>query len=63
MLQLKLILVGTLHVHVSRIPVARFRNALRTPVRPDAELRIAIPFRRVILQQGIPCGLIGTLAA
>src|ERR1700691_1852095 len=63
MFQLKLIFFAILDIHVPRIPVACFRNALRTPVRPDAELRIAIPFRRLILQQGIPCRLVGTFAA
>src|ERR1700722_17758483 len=63
MFQLKLIFVGTLHVHVSRIPVARFRNALRTPVRPDTELRIPVPLRGVILHEGIPSWLVRTLAA
>src|ERR1700733_14354713 len=63
MFQLKLVFVATLYIHVSRIPVACFRNALRTPMRPDAELRIAVPFRRLILKEGIPCRLVGTFAA
>ncbi len=44
-------------IHIARIPVAVFGHALRTPMRPDAELGIAIPLGRVIGQQGIPIRL------
>ena len=44
-LQVVLVLIGAFHVHVARIPVSGFWNALRGPVSPDSELRIAIPFR------------------
>ena len=32
-------------VHVARVPVAGFGHALRSPVSPDSELRVAIPLR------------------
>src|ERR1017187_7992993 len=32
-------------IHIYRIPVALFGLTLRTPVRPDAELGVAIPVR------------------
>src|ERR1044071_7516291 len=43
------VLLLRLDVHVARVPVARFDARLRTPVRPDTELRIAEPFRNAVL--------------
>ena len=60
---LELVVGRTLHIHVARIPVAIFRNALRAPMRPDAELGVAIPLGRVVLQQRIPICLIRAIAA
>src|ERR1035438_3544090 len=54
MLQVILILPLPLDVHVARIPVAILRHALRAPMRPDAELRVLIPLRRVVLHHGVP---------
>jgi hypothetical protein len=38
-------------IHVACIPVAAFRLALRTPVRPDPEFRVAKPFGHLVLPQ------------
>ena len=40
---------SALDMHVARIPVALFGNALRRPVRPDAELRVVIPVRVFVI--------------
>src|ERR1035437_8377362 len=53
-LKVILILPLPLGVHVARIPVSVLWHALWTPVRPDAELRILVPLRRVILHQRVP---------
>ena len=39
----------TLDVHFARVPVTLFGHALRGPVRPHAELGIAIPFWNLII--------------
>ena len=59
---MKFVLPIVLDVHIARVPVAVLRNTLRTPVRPDAELGVAIPLRRFILQQRIPRWLVGAVA-
>src|SRR5512138_3155458 len=42
-------------VHSTRVPVALLRHTLGRPVRPDAELRIAEPFRNtVVLHERFP---------
>ena len=45
------ILLGALYVHVAGIPVAVHRDRLRSPVRPDAEFRIAEPVRALVFPQ------------
>src|ERR1019366_5717764 len=57
-LHLEFVVVRAFCVHSSCVPVAKFRNALRTPMRPYTELCIAIPLGYVVLQQGIPGRLI-----
>ena len=42
-----LVLLVALDVHVAGVPVAVFDGGLRTPMRPDAELGIAIPVRNL----------------
>ena len=60
MLQVMLVLLAALHIHVAGVPVAGFRHALRRPVRPDAELGVAEPVRRLVLRrQRVPVGLEG----
>src|SRR5579884_2116986 len=54
MCDVKVVLPRPLDVHIARIPVALPRRALRTPMGPDAEFRIAEPFGAVILLQGLP---------
>ncbi len=46
MLHMKFVCRIALDVHAARIPVARLGRRLRTPVRPDPELRVAEPLRR-----------------
>ena len=41
-------------IHFLRIPVAHSRLALRTPVRPDAELRVAEPVGHLVAGQRFP---------
>jgi len=50
-LAVKLVLRLAGFVDIARVPVAIFGNALRAPMRPDAELRILIPLRRLIAKQ------------
>ncbi len=40
-----------------------FGHALRAPVRPDAELGIAIPVGSFVLLERIPCGFVRSLAS
>ena len=47
-----LILGCSLDIHVPGVPVAEHRDALRSPVAPDAELGVPEPFRGGILPQG-----------
>ena len=49
-----LVLGIALHVHLARVPVAVLGLALRPPVRPDAELRVAEPVGRLVLRKGFP---------
>src|SRR6185437_4505283 len=56
------ILPLALNVHIAGVPVAILGHTLRTPMRPDAEFGVPIPFRRIIGQQRIPSGLIWSLA-
>src|ERR1019366_6991727 len=46
-----LVLFAALHVHVAGIPVAVLHAGLRAPMRPDAELCVAVPFRHLPLSQ------------
>ena len=50
------ILRRPLNVHVSGIPVPEHGHALRSPVAPDAELRVAEPFGHFIGAQGFKTG-------
>ena len=43
-----------LKIQVARIPVSHPRLALRTPMSPDAKLRVAKPFRHLILFERVP---------
>ena len=52
--QMMLILLRSLDIHVARVPVAVFNGRLRPPMRPDAELGIAEPFRNPVSLQGVP---------
>ena len=45
---------AALLVHGARIPVALLRLALRAPVRPDPELRVAKPIGHLVLPQRFP---------
>src|SRR5665213_3264073 len=56
-LQVRNIVRAALNIHFARIPIAVFRLALRPPMRPDAELRVAKPFRRLIIRERIPVRL------
>src|SRR6476659_5419850 len=56
-LELELVLRLALDVHVTGVPVARLRLALRPPVCPDAELGVAKPLRCLILLERFPGGL------
>ena len=49
--QVILILVRSLNVHVSGIPVAEHRNRLRSPVTPDTELYIPKPVGTLMFAQ------------
>src|SRR5450631_1405499 len=51
------ILALALNIHIASIPIAVLRHTLRTPMRPDAKLGVAIPFRRVIAEQRVPVRL------
>src|ERR1019366_3009308 len=54
LLDVIVILTRALYVHVPRIPVALFGDALRAPMRPNAEFRISKPIRAVIGLQRLP---------
>ena len=56
-LHVVIILVGAFHIEAARHPVAGAFDALRPPVRPDAELDIAEPFGYLIVFQRLPRGL------
>ena len=56
-----LVLPAALHVHVSRVPVAVFGRRLRTPVGPEAELRVPVPLRHDIRLQRLAGRLEGPL--
>src|ERR1017187_9528587 len=65
-LHMRLILARSLNVHISRVPVALLRHALRTPVRPYTEFCIAIPIWALVGLERFPVGLkrpIGDLPA
>src|ERR1700693_3625842 len=49
-----LVLRLPLNVHVSRIPIALFGHALRTPMRPDSKLRITKPIWAAVGLQRLP---------
>ena len=42
----RFVVAAALLIHAARIPIAVLRLALRAPMRPDAELRVAKPLRR-----------------
>ena len=44
-----IILSMALDIHLARIPIALLRNALRRPMRPHPKLRVAKPFRTMII--------------
>ena len=52
--QLIRILRVPLDIHIARIPVAVFRLALRSPMRPDAKLGVTKPIRHLILLERVP---------
>ena len=51
MLQVKFVCRIAFDIHAARVPVARLGSRLRPPMRPDPELRVAKPIRRVIRLQ------------
>ncbi len=51
MVEVILVLPLSFNVHVARVPVTSLGYALRSPVRPDSELGIAIPVRSFVLEQ------------
>src|SRR5664279_2857270 len=53
-LQVVFVLLRVFDVHVARVPVALFRNTLWTPVGPDSELGVLIPFRSLVTKKRIP---------
>ena len=55
---LEVVIGRSLLIHIACIPVPVFGHALWAPVRPDAELGVAIPFGRFVLQQRIPIRLV-----
>src|ERR1017187_8602588 len=59
---MKLVLRLAGFVDVARVPVAILGNALRAPMRPNAELRILVPLRRIVIEQRIPVGLEGAVS-
>src|SRR5579875_1946996 len=52
-----------LQVHIACVPIAVFGNTLRTPVVPDPELRVSIPFRTFVLKQRFPRWLVWPFAS
>src|ERR1019366_635623 len=52
--EVKFILRAADVIHSASIPVAILRLALRTKARPDAKLRIAEPFRCLVLLERCP---------
>src|SRR6185312_2270920 len=51
------VLRASLHVHVPRIPIAVFNRGLRSPVRPNTELRVMEPFGNFVLTQRVAAAL------
>ena len=45
-------------IHVASVPIARLRFALRSPMRPNAELGIAKPVRALVCRQRFPRRLV-----
>src|SRR6185437_12757906 len=43
-----------LDIHLAAVPIAVLGLALRAPMRPDAELRVAKPFRGLVIRQRTP---------
>jgi hypothetical protein len=54
------ILVGAGIIHVSGVPVAVHRDALRSPMCPDAEFGILIPLRGLVIEERLPRRTEGT---
>ena len=53
-----IVLAMALDVHLARIPITLFRDALGRPMRPQAKLRVAEPGRTMIIGgQGLPVRL------
>src|SRR5271155_4151048 len=57
-LHMVFVLFAALDIHVARVPVTIFDCGLGSPVRPDAELGIAKPIRRLVGLQGFARPLI-----
>jgi hypothetical protein len=53
-LNVVLVLTLSLNIHVACVPIALFGHGLRTPVRPDSELRVAKPIGATVLLQRLP---------
>src|ERR1700722_8960788 len=51
MIEVILVLPLPLDVDIPRVPVSGFGHALGAPMSPDAELGVAIPVRRFVLEQ------------
>ena len=51
MFQLIFVLPLVFYIHVACVPVPSFGHALRTPMSPDAEFGILVPFRGLVIEQ------------
>src|ERR1017187_1328727 len=52
-----LVLFVALDIHVACIPVSIFDGRLRSPMRPDPKLGIAIPIRNLPVPKRLACSL------
>src|ERR1017187_8018375 len=55
-LDVVVILGAALYVHAAGVPVSLLRNALRAPMSPDSELRVAKPVGEPVRRQRFPIG-------
>ena len=62
MIEVILVLALPFYVHIACIPVSSLGDTLRSPVRPDSKLGVAIPIRCFVFEQGIPRRFKGTVA-